>query len=125
MQNPDGDGVMVPAGLARPLAKLAITGAKMLSDRNGGLVLVPGIASLLAELASVAGDGAPSSVRSVQFAPALGSWLSAREASEVSGYSASRLRELARGGRIIVCRRGDRWLYDADSITAYRKDQVA
>ena len=51
-------GVVVPPELARPLAKLAIIGAKMLSDRNGGLVLVPGMASLLAELASVAGDGA-------------------------------------------------------------------
>jgi len=117
---PPGDGVTVPAGLARPLARLAVIGARKLQEDSGGLVLVPGIAAVLAELDSIAGDGAP---RTVVLAGS--SWLSAREASGASGYSAARLRELARGGRIICRKFGDRWQYDADSIARYRKDRVA
>ena len=43
----------------------------------------------------------------------------------MSGYSLARLRELARGGHVIARKFGDRWQYDADSITAYRRDRVA
>lgn len=85
-----GAGVLVPAGLARPLARLAIVGAKALSDRDGGLVLVPGMADLLAELATAASGG---EVRTV--VPSHPTWLSVRQASEVSGYSARWLREMA------------------------------
>ena len=113
MSSPDGDGVLVPAGLARQLAYLAVVGARTIQARDGGLPLPAGMAGLLAELASIASDGSSRIVGPEQFTPALGSWLSAREASEASGYSAPRLRELARGGRVIARKFGDRWQYDA------------
>ena len=62
---------MVPAGLARPLAKLAITGAKTLSDRNGGLVRCPVSPRCSpSSLPSLAMD--PSSVRSLAIRSATG-----------------------------------------------------
>lgn len=121
MPSTDGDDVLVPAELARALAKLAVIGARTLSERDGGLVLVPGIAAVIAELASVASDGASRTVGPERFTPSLGRWLSAREATLASGYSAPRLRELARGGRVIAKKVGRDWQFDAASITDYGK----
>ena len=110
-----GDGVLVPAELARPLARLAVIGAMKLRQDNGGLPLVPGMAALLAQLATAASGGEVRTV--VSSHPA---WLSVRQASEVSGYSARWLREMAHGGQVIARRPGRDWLIDPDSIPGRR-----
>ena len=98
---------MVPAELCRPLARLAIIGARMRAERDAGCWHRRG--RVTAELA-IAADGASRTRPST----ALGSWLSARDASEVSGVSWQRLRGLA-AGRLIARKFGDRWMYDAGS----------
>lgn len=110
-----GDGVVVPGELCLPLAKIAVLGAKMLSDHNGGLVLVPGMAALLAELATFASETPGSTVVPVQSCAPR--WLSAGEAAGLAGVSVQRVRFLARTGRIQARRAGRDWLIDVNSIT--------
>lgn len=106
-----GDGVLVPGELAADLARLAVLGARAIQRDSGGLVLVPGMAALLAKLATAPSGG---EVRTV--ASSHPAWLSVRQASEVSGYSARWLREMAHGGQVIARRAGRDWLIDPDSI---------
>jgi excisionase family DNA binding protein len=120
-----GDGVLVPCELARPLARLAITGAKMVSDRDGGLVLPPGMATLLAELATFAGEIPARTVGAVP--PCTPSAeLTVGEAAAVTSLSAQRVRYLARSGRLIARRAGRDWLIDRLAAEDYaRRRQVA
>jgi excisionase family DNA binding protein len=107
----------VPGPLCVPLAKLAIIGARTLSDRDGGaLVLEHGVASVLAALATAASGG---QVRTV--ASSHPAWISVREASEITGYSARWLREIAHGGQVIARRAGRDWLLDRQAVEDYAK----
>lgn len=117
----DQRSVMVPARLARPLALLAVTGARVIQERDGGLPLTAGMADLLAELATAASGGPVPTV-----GPGQARWLSVAEAAMQSGLSARRVRELAAAGRLI-CKRVDRrtWLIDADSLPAKGRQSVA
>lgn len=119
---PPGD-VMVPAELARPLARLAVTGARAVQERDGGLPLAPGMAGLLAELAM---SGSGHAVRSV--APVTprspGRWLTVGQAAGLMRLTCRHVRRLARGGRLTARRAGRAWLIDPDSAEDYRKGRA-
>ena len=108
--------VLVPAALARPLARLAVLGARGAQRDSGGLVLVPGMAALLAELAGFAGETAAPTVASTF----LRTEVTAREGAELAGLIVQRVRTLARAGRIRARRVGREWLIDPDGLPRRR-----
>lgn len=106
-----GGDVVVPAQLAADLARLAVIGARAIQRDSGGLVLVPGMAALLARLATFASETPARTVGCIS-----AEWVSAGEAAAIAGLSVQRIRGLARDGRLIARRAGRNWLIDPDSI---------
>ena len=114
----DADGVLVPAELCRPLLRLLVLGAAEQSRRDGGLVLAPGLVSLLSALDSSARGTAPASI-------GTGSWLRAGEAGQLIGVSARMARRLASRGQLVARKtaRGD-WEIDRQAAENYRRQRV-
>lgn len=119
------DGVRVPAELARPLAVLAVRGARALQSDSGGLPLVPGMAALIAALATAASGGAPRTVgvALIGLSAPGDEWLSVGQAAGLTGYSCRQIRDLARQGRLIARRTGRDWQVDRESVTDYARSR--
>lgn len=110
---------MVPAHLARPLAKLSIVGAKILMDRDAGLRLDTGLSAVIGELARFSDEPG---LRTVAVT-ATGSWISTAEAAVVAQVSWQHVTRLCRSGRLIARRVGCTWLVDEESARDYRRDR--
>lgn len=112
------DGVLVPAGLCRPLLGLVVLGLAERARRDGGVQPVPGLVALLTEL-DMAGNGrVPAMVGSSW-------WVTAGEAAALAGISGRSVRRLAASGRVIARRAGHEWLIDRQSAIDYGRARNA
>lgn len=116
---PDHDGVIVPAGLTRPLARLAVIGARKLQEDSGGLPLAPGVAAVIAELARFTDEPGARSVSSA----ATGDWLSPAQAADVAQISSQHVTRLCRRGRLIARRVESEWQIDRASAEDYARSR--
>jgi excisionase family DNA binding protein len=113
-----GDGVVVPPGLCRVVARLALLGLADRGRRDGGAPVVPGLAQLLGQLDAAGNGHAPATV-------VLPSWVTAGEAAEVMGLSRRSVRRLAASGRLIARRPGHEWQVDRQSAEDYARRRRA
>lgn len=102
------DGVVVPAELCRPLARLAVLGLAELTRRDGDVRPAAGVLALLTELAEV-GHAVPSvESRAVR-------QLASGQAAAVIGCSPRSARRMAASGKLRASRPGHEWLIDQES----------
>lgn len=120
MPSPDGD-VVVPAHLARRLAALATLGEHVLRERDGGLLLERGLASLIDDLRMSASRPAV-----VTVGVAEGDWIPAAEAASLAGVSWRHAERLASRGILRARKTGRDWLIDRQAAEDYaRRRRVA
>lgn len=112
------DGVLVPAELARPLAVLAVLGARTLAERDD-LRVMPGMSALIHQLRTASSGGAPRTVGHALTGLSANVWVSVGQAAGLTGYSCRQIRDLARRGRLIARRTGRDWQVDRESVTDY------
>jgi hypothetical protein len=102
-----------------PLARLAIIGGKTLMDRDGGLILDTGLASVIGDLARFKAEPAVPTVVST----ASGEWISAAEAAVLADCSWQHILRLCRQGRLIARRGQYRWEVDRESAESYARSR--
>jgi len=51
----------------------------------------------------------------------MADWITAREASEISGYNTEYLRQLIRAGRIVAVKKGNSWWVDRKTVVEHMK----
>jgi len=120
--SPPGDGVLVPGPVCVALAKLAVIGARKLQEDSGGLVLAPGLATVIAELARFTDEPG---VRSVGCTASGDEWISTARAAAIAGVGWRQIARLCRRGRLIARRDGYAWQVSRLSAEDYRRDRVA
>jgi excisionase family DNA binding protein len=49
-------------------------------------------------------------------------WITSQQAVDLTGYTAQYLRRLARQGRLTVTKIGSTWLFDRDSLLAWKTE---
>lgn len=108
-------GVTVPPELARPLSRLASVGLDVLSRRDGGLPVAPGLARLLSQLDTADSGHAFATMSETR-------WIAVAAAAQLAGVSERSVRRLAASGRLIAQRHGLRsWQIDASSARDYAR----
>jgi excisionase family DNA binding protein len=115
------DGVVVPPDLCRALSRLAVLGLREQSRRDGGVLPVPGLAAVLAELSACGHVPATVDVRAV-------SPLGSGAAASVLGLSPRSARRLAAAGRLRAVRTGRDWAFDrqaVEDLAAWRRRNAA
>jgi excisionase family DNA binding protein len=115
-----GEGVVIPAQLARLAAFLIEHGVNDLADRHGGAPYIRYLPELR-KLLAIAASGKPSGIlESSASAPSF----TTAEAASVMRLSERMARHLAATGRLRATKERRNWLIDRQSAEDYRRERT-